>query len=154
MSEEPEKPEDQVALLLRFLRERDAFCPLCGYNLRNLVRPECPECQKDLELAVGMRKLKFGWFLATITPGLFSGIAAALLMIPMIGVPVRGGGAPPWFVVATDAFGWLSGIAALVLIKHRIRFLRQPYSVQRAWGVLAWAIHVGAFVVLLLTVLH
>ncbi|MHC4446177.1 MAG: hypothetical protein ACYSXF_00030 [Planctomycetota bacterium] len=56
--------------------------------------------------------------------------------------------------MATDAFGWLSGIAALVLIKHRIRFLRQPYSVQRAWGVLAWAIHVGAFVVLLLTVLH
>ncbi len=149
VSEDREKPEDAVALLLTFLRERDAFCPLCGYNLRNLVRPQCPECREDLVLAVGVRKLRFGWFLATITPGLFCGIAAALLLIPMIAVPLTGGGAPPWFVVAADAFGWLSGIAALVLLRHRFLFLRQPQPAQRAWAVLAWTIHVAAFVMLM-----
>ena len=94
VSEDRENPEDEVALLLTFLRERDASCPLCGYNLRNLVRPQCPECREPLVLAVGVRKLRFGWFLATITPGLFSGIAAALFLIPLIAVPLRGG-APP-----------------------------------------------------------
>ena len=90
VSEDHENPEDEVALLLTFLRERDASCPLCGYNLRNLVRPQCPECQEDLILAVGVRKLRFGLFLATITPGLFSGIAAPLLLIPIIAVPLTG----------------------------------------------------------------
>ena len=153
VSEDRENPEDSVALLLRFLHDRDASCPLCGYNLRNLVRPQCPECREDLVLAVGVRKLRFGWFLATITPGLFCGIAAPLLLIPMIAVPLRGGGAAPWFFVATDAFGWLSGIAALVLLRHRFLFLRQPQPAQRAWAVLAWAIHVAAFVMLMMVFL-
>ena len=95
VSEDRENPEDEVALLLTFLRERDASCPLCGYNLRNLVRPQFPECREDLVLAVGVRKLRFGWFLATITPGLFSGIAAFFLLIPIIMSPLLGGGAPP-----------------------------------------------------------
>ncbi len=95
VSEDREKPEEEVALLLTFLRERDASCPLCGYNLRSLVRPQCPECREDLILAVGVRKLRFGWFLATITPGLFSGIAAFFLLIPIIMSPLLGGGAPP-----------------------------------------------------------
>lgn len=150
VSEDREKPEEEVALLLTFLRERDAFCPLCGYNLRNLVRPQCPECREDLVLAVGVRKLRFGWFLATITPGLFSGIAAPLLLIPIIGSSLLGGGPVPWSILATDAFGWLSGIAALVLLKHRFLFLRQPQPAQRAWAVLAWTIHVAAFVMLMM----
>ena len=97
-------------------------------------------------LAVGVRKLRFGWFLATITPGLFSGTAAPLLLIPIIASPLTGGGAPPWPFLATDAFGWLSGIAALVLIKYRFRFLRQPRAAQQRWALLAWAVHVVAFV--------
>ena len=48
--------------------------------------------------------------------------------------------------MATDAFGWLSGIAALVLIKYRFRFLRQPRAAQQRWALLAWAVHVVAFV--------
>ena len=86
---------DATSILLEFLRERDVLCPVCGYNLRNLTRPQCPECRKDLVLAVGLKKPRFGWFLVTITPGLFSGIAAGLLLIPLIGQMVLGGGVAP-----------------------------------------------------------
>ena len=43
---------DADGLLLDFVRDRDAACPRCGYNLRNLTLPRCPECRHDLVLAV------------------------------------------------------------------------------------------------------
>lgn len=139
------EPSESVDLLLEFLRERDVPCPACGYNLRNLTRSQCPECRKELVLAVGLTKPRFGWFLATITPGLFSGIAALLLLIPLIGEMVLGGGVAPWFIWATDAFGWFSGLAALVIVRFRYPFLRQPQPTQRMWAAVAWGIHLAAF---------
>ena len=146
----PEDPRDDGGLLLAFLAERDVPCPLCGYNLRNLTRPQCPECRKDLALTVGVKKLNFLWLLATITPGLFSGIAAGLLLIVMTIATFLGGGGPvPWQVHVLDAFGWLSGLAALLLIKYRFAFLRQPQGAQQAWAAVAWAVHLGAFAVMM-----
>lgn len=141
---------DETSLLLEFLQERDAPCPLCGYNLRNLTLPRCPECRHDLALAVGIRKIRLGLFIVTITPGLFSGIAAALLMMPLIVVPLLGGGQAPWPFVAVDAFGLLSGGAALILLRYRFTFLRQPHAAQRTWAGVAWVIHLAAFAVLML----
>ncbi len=69
-----EQPADEAALLLEFLRDRDVSCPLCGYNLRNLSACTCPECRETLALAVGFRRPRFGWLLATVIPGFFSGI--------------------------------------------------------------------------------
>jgi hypothetical protein len=139
-----------VPRLLEFLQERDAPCPLCGYNLRSLTRPECPECRHPLVLAVGVRDLRFGWFIATIAPGLFSGIAAAFLAIPIVLSPLKGGGPAPWFVVATDAFGWLSGVTALLIIAQRYRFLRQRRNAQMAVALVTWGVHALAFTALLL----
>ena len=141
---------DEVALLLTFLRERDAACPLCGYNLRNLVRSQCPECRQDLAISVGIKDLRLGWLVATIAPGIFSGIAAVLLSIPITLVPLLAlGGRVPWPIVGADLFGWLSGLAAVALVKYRLTFLRLPRDVQRTWAILAWAIHVAAFFVLM-----
>lgn len=140
---------DDVALLLEYLRGRDAPCPRCGYNLRDLQLPRCPECREELSLAVGFRKARFGWFLATVTPGLFSGMCAAFLLVPMVMIPQTGGGPPPWPVFVADAFGWTSGLAALVLIAARHAFIKQPDERQRAWAIVIWAIHVAVFLVLL-----
>ena len=141
--------DDGVALLLEFLRERDVPCPRCGYNLRNLTSPQCPECRKDLTLAVGLLKPRFGWFLATVTPGLFSGIAAGLLSVPLLLVATLGGGLTPWPVLLADAFGFLSGIAALVLVRYRHAFLRQSQTHQIYWAISAWAVHLLAFFVVM-----
>ena len=136
-------------MVLAFVRDRDAPCPGCGYNLRDLSEPRCPECRKDLVLAVGLREPRFGWFLITVTPGLFSGIAAVLLSIPVTILPLIGGGPAPWHVLMTDAFGWLSGLGALVLIRCRQAFLRQPNARQRLWALGAWAVHLCVFVMFL-----
>ncbi len=139
---------DETRLLVSFVRDRDVLCPLCGYNLRSLTRARCPECREELALAVSARSLRFGWFLATITPGLFSGIAAGFLLIPMVGATITRGGSVPWYIVGFDAFGWLTGIFALLLIKYRLAFLSQRLTVQRSWAALAWVVHVTAFAVL------
>ena len=137
---------DDAELVRAFLKGRDVVCPLCGYNLRDLTETRCPECRKELTLAVSLRELRFGWLLATVTPGFFSGIAAGLLLIPLVLVPLGGGGPAPWFVLIADAFGWLSGLGALVLVRYRHAFLRQSTSRQQVWALLAWAVHIWAFV--------
>ncbi|MEL6330410.1 MAG: hypothetical protein AAFR38_12190 [Planctomycetota bacterium] len=38
------------SLLELYLRDRDARCPGCGYNLRGLEEPRCPECGVELRL--------------------------------------------------------------------------------------------------------
>src|SRR4030095_829738 len=40
--------------LVRYVSDRDVFCPLCGYNLRRLTRARCPECGRELRLSVGL----------------------------------------------------------------------------------------------------
>ena len=142
-------PADDDMLLLEFLRGRDAPCPLCGYNLRDLSASRCPECREPLALAVGFRTPRFGWFLATVAPGLFSGISAVLMLLPLVGSMYFSANPPaPWWAWATDAFGLLSAVAALILIKCRYGFLRQPQSRQRAWALAVWLVHLGAFAVL------
>ncbi len=141
-------PFDSDKVLLEFVRDRDAPCPRCGYNLRNLSTPTCPECREALNLAVGFRKPRVAWLLATGIPGAFSGIAAALLLIPLVGSLLFSASSPaPWPIWSVDAFGWLSGVSALVLVKYRYTFLRQPQAAQRVWAVMAWAIHIAAFAV-------
>src|SRR5690242_20481338 len=46
---------DDSATLRAFLAERDAPCPACGYNLRGIEEPLCPECGGTVELAIGRR---------------------------------------------------------------------------------------------------
>jgi len=137
-----------VAHLLAFLHGRDVLCPLCGYNLRDLTEPRCPECRQDLALTVGVTRLRFGWLIVTIIPSMFSAVAAGLLLIPMLGVLLAGVERPPWPVVAAETFGWLSTIAALLVLHKRYLFLRQSQVAQRTWALGAWAVHIGAFVVL------
>ncbi len=148
------QPADGDKLLLEYVRDRDAPCPLCGYNLRDLSTPTCPECREALSLTVGFRKPRFGWILVTVTPGAFSGIAATFLMIPLVGSLLLSANSPaPWPVWGVDAFGLLSGLAALVLVKYRYAFLRLPQAAQRVWAVMAWAIHIAAFAALMAVVI-
>ena len=146
----PPAPDHDEGLLLAFLKGRDVHCPSCDYNLRDLSRPQCPECHEALALTVGLKRARFGWFLIAVTPGFFSGIAAVILLAPLAGSLLLGQGTAPWVIWVTDAFGWVSVLAALVLVKYRFVFLRQPPARQRLWAAIAWAIHLAAFAVMLI----
>lgn len=139
----------QEALLLEFLREHDAECPSCGYNLRGLTRPVCPECRQDLVLAVGVKRLRLEWLLVAVAPGFFSGIAAVFVLVPIIGM-VLNGGLYSLTLIAMDAFGWCSGAVAILLAVKRTRFLAMPRRRQRWVALSIWAVHVIAFALLLL----
>jgi hypothetical protein len=138
-------------MLLEFIREHDAACPVCGYNLKALTRPICPECGQELVLAVGAAQLRFGSLLVALAPGFFSGIAAVFLLVPIVGVTMFGNGKLPLRILAVDLFGWCSGIFAILLAIKRYRFLVQPRAVQRWWALAIWLIHVAALALFLLS---
>lgn len=48
---------DANEMLRLYLAERDEACPGCGYNLRGLSGERCPECARELALAVAHREV-------------------------------------------------------------------------------------------------
>ena len=131
-------------MLLAFLREHDADCPVCGYNVRALTRPICPECRQELALTVGTARLRMEWLFAAVAPGFFSGIAALFVLIPTLGRPLFGDGKWEPLIVALDLFGWCSGVCAIIIATKRHRFLAQPRARQRWMALAIWFIHIAA----------
>lgn len=137
------RPRD--IMLLDFLREHDAACPVCGYNLKALIRPICPECGHELMLTVGATRHPIGWLLTALAPGFFSGIAACFVLIPIAGQLFFGNGKPEPLIIALDLFGWSSGVFAIILaLRGRIRFLAQSSARQRWFALTIWLIHIAA----------
>jgi hypothetical protein len=142
------------ALLLQFLREFESPCPVCGYNLKALTRPVCPECGQELVLAVGAARVRLGWLMAAVAPGFFSGIAAAFLLAPIVLRLILGDGRMSWPLVPLDLFGWCSGAFAVALAVKRHRFVTLPLASQRWWALGVWGVHVIALGVVILIVLR
>ena len=137
-------------MLLDFLQEHDAACPLCGYNVRALTRPVCPECKQELTLTVGMARLRMGWLFASLAPGFFSGIAACFVLVPIMGSFLFGNQSPPILIIAVDVFGWCSGFFAILLARRRSRFLAMPLVRQRWFALTMWGIHIFALALFIL----
>jgi hypothetical protein len=127
-------------MLLEFVRERDVPCPACGYNLRNLTWPVCPECREPLSLNVTHELPPIGLFVATIGPSFFS----ALLAIVLITLTLMFGG-PPSEVILAMVFGVFNAVLIPVIFALRRRFVRSRRRVQVAWAGLNWLVHVAVF---------
>lgn len=145
------QPSRAQEMLLEFLRDHDAACPVCGYNVRALQRPICPECNQNLTLTVGVwgDRLRLGWLLIALVPGIFSGIAACFAAIPTTAIYFEDG-VIVWPFVGAVLFGWCSGVFAIMLAfwgrgRHRIRFIAQSRKRQRWIALIIWMIHIAAF---------
>jgi hypothetical protein len=143
-------PDRAGDMLMEFLRDHDAACPVCGYNLRALTRPICPECAHELVLTIGAPKLHLGWLLVALAPGFFSGIAAFFVLIPIVARLIFGDGRMSPALNVLDLFGWCSGAFAIYLARKRSRFLAQPRARQRAWAIVIWMTHVLALATFIL----
>ena len=143
---------DDVAALLDFVAERDAPCPLCGYNLRGLTTPTCPECRQPLRLQVGMVRPRLGGLIASAAPGMFSGMATIAIVVVMVVAFIRmgppGGPVPPGIILLLG-FGVASGLIALALLAWRWRFLRLPLLAQWMVAAALWLVHLSVFAILL-----
>jgi hypothetical protein len=144
----PETHRQQM--LLEFLRQYDADCPVCGYNVKALTQPYCPECNHELTLTVSAARPTIGWLLAAVAPGFFSGIAATFLLIPILMRRFYGDGKWSITLNTLDLFGWCSGCVAIALVVHSRRFLAQRRSRQRSIALLIWLTHVAALAALIL----
>jgi len=143
-----QRSDDQQ--LAAFLQHRDEPCPVCGYNLRDLTGEVCPECRHHLRLTVGAHHVRFGWFLLTVTPSLFCGLCAVLLLAVIL-VSLAAGARPvPPGIYLIELLGFVSVAAALPLLIYRHRFIRLRPRVQRTAAFAAWAIHALPFLALLL----
>lgn len=126
-------------------------CPRCGYSLRDLTSTRCPECSDELRLRVGLATPRFGWLVAAMAPGLFSGVCATLLLFPLVIMPwfTSGASRPPGLMYLTEAFGIASFVGAVAIYRYRRAFLARPDRRQAAIAAGIWGVHVLAFVLLL-----
>jgi hypothetical protein len=138
---------DSTSLLLAYLRGRDAPCPVCGYNLRDLTRPVCPECAEPLALAVRAAERPIWPFILAMTPGLFSGVCAVLLALLIAHAVTIGGGLPPvwWLPFVVESIGIASFAVAATLYRRRRAFLLLPGSSQLSWAAAIWIVHIMLF---------
>src|SRR5690349_2982947 len=88
-------PAGERDWLVDYLAERDAPCPLCGYNLRGLVSDRCPECGREIRLRVGLAEAYVRAWVAALTS---TGAGAGIGML-MAAIVLRQGWPPtsPWF---------------------------------------------------------
>ncbi|XAM01564.1 hypothetical protein OT109_09230 [Phycisphaeraceae bacterium D3-23] len=87
MQDETHTPQSETQALLDYVAQREVPCPRCGYNLRGLTQPSCPECGNGLVLSVGSSSpLNRAWLTmlaALLLPagiGLFGCIGVAMAM--------------------------------------------------------------------------
>ncbi len=138
------EPDEVVA----YLRGRDAACPICDYNLRDIDEPVCPECGHRLELVISSPSLRTGpWTLAIIAPSLALGFDGVTLLIILIVAIISGGASLNpgafFFILGLVTLTLISTITLAWLIVDRRRFRRM--RVRDQWR-LAISLFAGVFV--------
>lgn len=132
MDDEQTNPDR--ARLTAFLRDRDAACPLCSYNLRGLTGTTCPECGREIQLTIGLTD---PFLAAWIT------LAAALatsggmgICVAIISVRETGFKGDPLFDAALWWFLLCMPLTGAAVIWRR-RFLRIGRGAQWRWSMAA-----------------
>lgn len=134
-----------------YLAERDAHCPGCGYNLRGVREPVCPECAGELSLVTnpircgGLHQNDRDTSLQAVLIGMsfaLCGAAAFALFMLAIGRPFL-------------ALLGVAVVAGLLLLMIRARrktgwLLRLPAVWRTTLGVMAWGWLIGPVVLMAL----
>ena len=148
MGEPDRLPRDpSPEMLLAFLRDHDAPCPICGYNLRGVTLSVCPECECPIELGVSSSSSYLGaWLLALLAfamPLSFDLIIGTMMLIGLI--MSAGENAEGVFLLVSLVTLTLVSVGMLwVLVARKRDWLRMARRKQ--WR-LAWALFAAVFVV-------
>ncbi len=139
---EESQPDPDLEVLRRYLANRDASCPTCGYNLRDLGQCTCPECGDTLSLALTNHPTR----LAGYTVGLV-GLTLSLLLAALFAI-VAFGEHPLISIVSGFAVAWLSR-SALRWRRSRKAFGGLPRHKKQEQVVACWAAAIVFFTLLL-----
>lgn len=137
---------DEAALLRTFLAGRDAPCPQCGYNLRDLLGERCPECGEQLVLRVKLVEPKLAAPIAGLI-GLAAGLGlnALLLLYAAIMITMRG----RWGR-GLDSFVWVNLFNGAVVGAALAAWLRKWRRIRVAGPRARWGLVAGCFALSLL----
>ena len=139
---DPTLPRHDADFLVDWLAHRDTPCPACGYNLRGLVGPTCPECGRGLRLGVSLSEQVLGAWIATLVALLLPAGFGLYLMVVWSVMFLKNGvrvlSMPPTQLALIAIYLLASVPLSIALIFGRRRFLRWSAAVQLACGGLAW----------------
>jgi hypothetical protein len=137
---------DETAWLVEFVRDHDAACPSCDYNLRGLTRARCPECGTELKLSIRLAEPRIGaWIALAAAVTLSAGVGVFLAYLAIrFGVDRLVRPMERWGEVSLCWF-FPALLACPIVFFARRRFQRLPRIVQIAAAVTAWLLTVAAF---------
>lgn len=79
---ETQPPPTDEELLLGYLQQREAVCPVCKYNLHALTLPRCPECGMGLRLSVGtVEPYLRAWILLIVAACASAGLGVLFVVV-------------------------------------------------------------------------
>ena len=119
--------------LQSFLSDRAEPCPWCGYNLRGLTGPVCPECGVGLRMGIVADRKRWPWMRTATNPALFIGAAI------MVGVAAMG-----WRGAGAVLVVWGAAIVWMRVRAWALRYYRAPVEARgdllwRAWVIVVVA---------------
>ncbi len=123
----PSPPLSRDEHLLAFVREHEARCPLCDYNLRGLSRPTCPECGQELKLDVRLAEPYLAaWVTLVVALSLAAGPGAMFILMSVMHGPPGG----PWYRVLIMPYAVAAIPLLIVALFARRRVCRLPRPAQ------------------------
>ncbi len=142
--------EDDEQAVILFLRERDVPCPLCGYNLRGLMTPRCPECGREIRLSIGLVEPFMRCWIALFSATTASAGVGVLfwMLVAREGWP-RGDG--PLMQISFGYF-LISPLFAIPVLVFRRVIIKWPRGVQWLYAVVAIVASILAAFAFMMTV--
>ena len=149
------QPDAPTEFLTAFLAGRDAACPGCGYNLRDLQGSRCPECGDMLVLRVGLVDPKQGAPIAGLI-GLAAGAGLNGLLLLYIAIQLalyRIGFPELQRFVLLNSVGLLVQGGAIAFWLRKWRAIRR-FPTKRRWIMVAgcWALTLTNLIIFSLSI--
>ncbi len=127
-------------LLIEFLAERSVACPVCGYDLRLLQRPECPECGETIALRIMPREPHLAAFLTGMI-GLSVAAGPSAIFVLIIGyfaISDPGNRMLLGFLMVTLPIALISGTALIIWLRSARRLRRSSDATRWFLAILCW----------------
>ena len=139
--------------LFEVLATRDAQCPVCKYNLRQLRQPRCPECGRSLELSVRATDVPVAAWITSLV-ALLPAAPFGVLFLIFMGEEAHWGFAD--FRTAGEQWGLVLGLYAIMAVPGSIFLLisrRRFAQWQPRWQAVFVAVPIAFDVAALITLL-
>ena len=146
---DPQTRWSQEQQLLHYIADRDLPCPVCGYNLRALTVPRCPECGREIVLGVRLVEPYIrAWVTLAVAVFASAGVGLFLVLILVTRGHQPGANIHSGFRLFIECYIIGSVPAAGVVLLVRRWFLRRSKPVQWTIAVVVALMWVVAFVLL------